>query len=326
MLTCFILRQPSLVVRPNPVLFQLPETAVVEVATKENANAAASSLSPKNTAAPSASRSTSSPSAVSLPYKSIFCVLTNDSVLIYDTHHDVPLSVVRGLHYSNLADATWSQDGHSLIVCSTDGYLSILRFAPGELGKVYTPPPLPPVPIETAVTTTTTVSNTTPVAALGVSTNGGNVVSAANSSSRSNSTVPPTMMVRPKPKKSMALAATSNNIKPLPPCEPGSVAVLEEPPMKRSKTSHVNDVSGDSLSMTAQPLASSSCASNNKRPASVALGEEGNDDDHDETVKAVDKLSLGNDNADNNNNTTNVAPVALAKKKKRVQPILLSSA
>jgi hypothetical protein len=293
------------VVRPNPVLFQLPETTVVKVATNENA-VGASSLPPKNTQA-----STSSPA--SLPYKSIFCVLTNDSVLIYDTHHDVPLSIVRGLHYSNLADATWSQDGHSLVVCSTDGYLSILRFAPGELGKVYTPPPPPPPPVSSAMETEVT---TTAVAALGVLTNGGNMVSASNTTTAT--VVPPPMMVRPKPKKSMALAATSNNIKPLPPCEPGSEAVLEEPPLKRSKTCHEND--GVALCVV-EPKASAS----NKRPAS-ALEE---DKDHDETVKAVDKLSLDNDSnttTTNSNNKKDVAAGVMAKKKKRVQPILLSSA
>jgi chromatin assembly factor 1 subunit B len=75
-----------------------------------------------------------------LPYRSVFAVLTLDSVLIYDTHHDQPLAVARGLHYAGLTDCCWSQDGLHLMVCSTDGYISILSFQYGELGQVYTHP------------------------------------------------------------------------------------------------------------------------------------------------------------------------------------------
>ena len=66
-------------------------------------------------------------------------MLTLDSVLIYDTHHDQPLAVARGLHYAGLTDCCWSQDGLHLMVCSTDGYISVLSFQDGELGHVYTP-------------------------------------------------------------------------------------------------------------------------------------------------------------------------------------------
>lgn len=94
--------------RPNPVLFQLPPNS--------NANRAP------------------------LPYRSIFVVLTADTVLIYDTHHDHPLAIARGLHYAGLTDAAWSADGRTLFVTSSDGYVSILSFGAGELGKVYVPP------------------------------------------------------------------------------------------------------------------------------------------------------------------------------------------
>jgi hypothetical protein len=76
----------------------------------------------------------------SLLYRNIFAVLTWDSVIIYDTIHDQPLAVARGLHYANIVDASWTADGHTLMVCSTDGYISILRFSLGELGDVYHPP------------------------------------------------------------------------------------------------------------------------------------------------------------------------------------------
>lgn len=65
--------------------------------------------------------------------------MTQDSVLIYDTHHDRPLCIARGLHYAGLTDCTWSVDGRQLLVSSSDGYLSILSFDKDEFGQVYTP-------------------------------------------------------------------------------------------------------------------------------------------------------------------------------------------
>ena len=75
-----------------------------------------------------------------LPYRSIIDVLTQDSILIYDTIHAAPLAVLRGLHYANLTNAVWSADGLSLVVSSTDGYVSLVRFANGELGEIYERP------------------------------------------------------------------------------------------------------------------------------------------------------------------------------------------
>ena len=109
MYTCLLL-QPSVVVRPNPVLFQLPSNAT--------------------------------PSSSGLPYRSVFAVLTLDTVLIYDTHHNNPIAMARGLHYAGLTDAAWSSDGKTLFVTSSDGYVSILSFGNGELGAVYDAPEL----------------------------------------------------------------------------------------------------------------------------------------------------------------------------------------
>mmetsp|Transcript_31338 Transcript_31338/g.56774 ORF Transcript_31338/g.56774 Transcript_31338/m.56774 type:complete len:746 (+) Transcript_31338:168-2405(+) len=107
------LEKPSVVVRPNPVLFQLPPN------TKSNSNSNSTPL---------------------LPYRSIFAVLTADTVLLYDTHHNHPLAMARGLHYAGLTDAAWSTDGRTLFVTSSDGYVSILSFGDGELGEVYVAP------------------------------------------------------------------------------------------------------------------------------------------------------------------------------------------
>ena len=102
------LEKPSVCVRPNPVLFELPEGG------------------PGAADGPSCG----------LPHRSVFAVLTSDSVLVYDTHHPVPLAVASGLHCTGLTDAAWSADGRTLFVTSTDGYVSVLSFADGELGRV----------------------------------------------------------------------------------------------------------------------------------------------------------------------------------------------
>jgi chromatin assembly factor 1 subunit B len=102
----FLQNQPSVVVRPNPLLFKLPANVVNES---------------------------------KLPHRSIFAVLTIDTILIYDTIHDQPLAMARGLHYASLTDAAWSADGMTLFVTSSDGYVSILSFANGELGEAVIP-------------------------------------------------------------------------------------------------------------------------------------------------------------------------------------------
>lgn len=128
------LDKPSVVVRPNPVLFELPPKAMED--SKEN-------QCPAGDANDSSDRS---PSACGLPYRSIFAVLTLDSVLIYDTHHLEPLSIIQGLHYAGLTDCSWSPDGHNLMISSSDGYISILNFSVGELGNVHFKAKQPAIP------------------------------------------------------------------------------------------------------------------------------------------------------------------------------------
>jgi chromatin assembly factor 1 subunit B len=116
-----VFSQPAVVVRPHPKLFKLPTHALNE--SKEN-------FTPDHNTMPSSN----------LPYRSLFAVLTVDSVLVYDTHHNRPLALVKGLHYAALTDCCWSPDGKDLILCSSDGYVSLVHFADGELGELYEPP------------------------------------------------------------------------------------------------------------------------------------------------------------------------------------------
>jgi len=118
------LKKPSVAVRANPILFSLPHP-----------------IPPTTTS--------SHPSNFKvLPYRTIFAVLTSDTIYIYDTYTSTltgkPLAIAHGLHYAGLTDGSWSSDGRVLSVCSSDGYVSFVKFEEGELGEVYIPPhPLP---------------------------------------------------------------------------------------------------------------------------------------------------------------------------------------
>ncbi len=68
-------------------------------------------------------------------YRMIFAVVTVTAVYIYDTQHPYPLARLGGLHLACINDATWSGDGDTLIVCSSDGYVTFVKFAPGSLGR-----------------------------------------------------------------------------------------------------------------------------------------------------------------------------------------------
>jgi hypothetical protein len=65
----------------------------------------------------------------------VFAVATITSVFLYDTHHPFPLAKLKGLHYAPINDLTWSGDGRVLAICSSDGYLSFVRFREGLLGE-----------------------------------------------------------------------------------------------------------------------------------------------------------------------------------------------
>lgn len=76
----------------------------------------------------------------SLPYRYIFAIATEDSVYIYDTQNILPFCYATGIHYSNLSDLSWSQDGKILSVTSIDGFCSFIIFKDGELGDIFKEP------------------------------------------------------------------------------------------------------------------------------------------------------------------------------------------
>lgn len=74
---------------------------------------------------------------ISLPYRIVFAVATQHSVLIYDTQQISPIAIISNIHYTRLTDIAWSSNGHVLVVSSTDGYCSIIHFFENELGIAY---------------------------------------------------------------------------------------------------------------------------------------------------------------------------------------------
>ncbi|KAI2604559.1 WD40 repeat-like protein [Hypoxylon fragiforme] len=72
-----------------------------------------------------------------LPYRMVYAVATQDSVLLYDTQQTTPICIVSNLHLATFTDLAWSSDGLTLLVSSSDGFCSTLSFAPGELGQEY---------------------------------------------------------------------------------------------------------------------------------------------------------------------------------------------
>ena len=72
-----------------------------------------------------------------IPYytsRMLFAVLTTATIYVYDTQHAHPLVRIAGCHCSTLNDVAWTADGTGLAVCSSDGYISFVRFKEGALG------------------------------------------------------------------------------------------------------------------------------------------------------------------------------------------------
>ncbi|XWW95478.1 hypothetical protein V2A60_003437 [Cordyceps javanica] len=86
--------------------------------------------------------------AFSLPYRMVYAVATQDSVLLYDTQQKTPICVVSNLHCATFTDLAWSNDGLTLLVSSSDGFCSTLSFAPGELGDIHQGEVGPPAKIQ----------------------------------------------------------------------------------------------------------------------------------------------------------------------------------
>ena len=78
--------------------------------------------------------------AFRFPYRIVFAVATQDSVLFYDSQQTTPFAMVSHIHYLRLTDLSWSPDGRMLIVSSTDGFTTFITFGANEIGVPYDGP------------------------------------------------------------------------------------------------------------------------------------------------------------------------------------------
>ncbi len=81
-----------------------------------------------------------------LPHRTVYAVVTQDEVLLYDTQTINPIASFSGLHYAPYTDAAWSSDGKTFIVASSDGYCTLFEFEDGELGRALPPLHVPQLP------------------------------------------------------------------------------------------------------------------------------------------------------------------------------------
>ncbi|KAG8679679.1 hypothetical protein FRC08_016808 [Ceratobasidium sp. 394] len=83
---------------------------------------------PEPKPAESTKPNTSTGSVFALPYRMLFAVATQDTVMIYDTQQAGPICMFTNLHYSSFTDMAWAPDGQSLMLASSDGYCSLVVF------------------------------------------------------------------------------------------------------------------------------------------------------------------------------------------------------
>ncbi|RAK97822.1 putative chromatin assembly factor 1 subunit B [Aspergillus ibericus CBS 121593] len=147
---------------PEPVVSAPGDNASMEPPT----STPAPSDSGKNHSAPKATERavSQSPAPVfTLPYRIVYAVATQDGVMVYDTQQQTPICVVSNLHFATFTDLTWSDDGLTLMMSSSDGFCSTLAFAPGELGQPYVAPASAAQQTGAAVPSTNSTSLPTPV-------------------------------------------------------------------------------------------------------------------------------------------------------------------
>lgn len=70
-----------------------------------------------------------------LPYRMIFAIATQDTILIYDTQRLKCLGIASNLHYAIITDLTWCKDGKNLFISSSDGFISTISLSDELLGK-----------------------------------------------------------------------------------------------------------------------------------------------------------------------------------------------
>ena len=152
---------------------------------------------------------------------------------MYDVSSNTPCALASGLHYAALTDAAWAADASLLIVASADGYLSFLRFEPGDLGAKCAAPPrvplpaglddLPRAPPAPQKDDDVVLVGVTPAPPQAPSTPGGAPPASPAGSAKKKKRIAPTLLAPPTPVKSPAKSPAK---------EP---APEEAPPAKKKK-------------------------------------------------------------------------------------------
>ncbi|KAJ2903456.1 WD40 repeat-like-containing domain protein [Zalerion maritima] len=115
----------------------------------------ATSATPKGISVETSASTAGPKPTFALPYRMVYAVATQDSVLLYDTQQTTPICVVSNLHLATFTDLAWSSDGQTLLISSSDGFCSTIAFADGELGQKYVEPKKTPSAQNTPTATPT---------------------------------------------------------------------------------------------------------------------------------------------------------------------------
>lgn len=95
---------PSL---PEPVSKPSPATSFMEPPPPPPAAVEASAAGQKDSKPDTASTTPGPKPAFALPYRMVYAVATQDSVLLYDTQQNTPICIVSNLHCATFTDLTW---------------------------------------------------------------------------------------------------------------------------------------------------------------------------------------------------------------------------
>ncbi|KAL6633125.1 WD40 repeat-like protein [Neocallimastix sp. 'constans'] len=170
-------KKPAIAVRCNPIKYKLRNYKKEETEINANSNPNSTTSSPTKTKVSS---------FINLPYRLIYAVATQDSVLIYDTQQTTPLVLLTNLHYATFTDIAWSYDGCTLMLASTDGYCSIVSFENNELGEPYDKENPMEITNEEPTTVKTIVANI-PTKVVSPSINNINIINPSNIKRKSTS-------------------------------------------------------------------------------------------------------------------------------------------
>lgn len=66
----------------------------------------------------------------------VYVVTTVSSFYVMRSDKTTPVAFGTDIHCTSIVDASWSSDAQTLGLCSTDGYMTLIRFEKGELGGI----------------------------------------------------------------------------------------------------------------------------------------------------------------------------------------------